>query len=600
NVLGRKAANDVEVAFYIGNPMAGGVKQGNTTIYLPAGSSNSTSFLWTPTQIGSYSIYVWVNYDEAVLEYSYSNNIASSSLEVILVAENGDWVVDTAYTMTSSTFSHQHNIIVEGNGYLVFEGTSVMMLRNATITQIVVRDNGTLVLSGATLNADFGLKIYIFDNGHLSVNSSTIMPNVSLIMDDDSQVYMHGSRIRGAMSAPSTSSVSLVTFNTTFDLAINDFGGDSMAVLTGSTIAGAPPVSPKDNAVIHLYSWIVAQVFDGTGDHPLANVHVEVRSFPSTMYFTGSTDVNGTVFVRALSAIVTSSGPQLYGNYVLNATYWYDGDRYDSSDSPIASVLYISTRALIRSDAYVRMDLPGAKPDIDPPFYVSDLSPLRGSDVTLSTVINNIGVVTGYDIVVRFSDVSASGTVVIKDYVIEVLDPMSSVNVTVTWVAAYPLGQHNLTVTVDPLNEIPELNEDNNVNYTLIEVLGVPDLSVTPADIDVGDEPARGREVIVTAQISNLGDRTASDVTIEFYDSVEGYIGNDTISNIPTGQKREATVSWTPLTAGDRIITVIASMGNTSDEGDLTNNEAEISVNVADYPDLVAMDVGFLVNGVAK
>lgn len=600
NVLGRKAANDVEVAFYIGNPMTGGVKQGNTSIDLPSGGSNSTSFLWTPTQIGSYSIYVWVNYDEAVLEYSYSNNIASSSLEVILVAENGDWVVDTSYTMTSPTFSHQHNIIVEGNGYLVFQGTSVMMLKNATITQIVVRDNGTLVLSGATLNSDFGLKIYIFDNGSLSVSSSTIMPNVSLIMDDDSQVYMHGSRIRGAMSAPSTSSVSLVTFNTTFDQAINDFGGDSVAVLTGSTIAGVPPVSPKDNAVIHLYSWIVAQVFDGTGDHPLANVHVEVRSFPSTMYFTGTTDVNGTVFVQALSAIVTSSGPQLYGNYVLNATYWYDGDRYDSSDSPIASVLYISTRALIRSDAYVRMDLPDAKPDIDPPFYVSDLSPLRGSEVTLSTVINNIGVVTGYDIVIRFSDISASGTVVIKDYVIEVLDPLSSVNVTVTWVAAYPLGQHNLTVTVDPLNEIPELNEDNNVNYTLIEVLGVPDLSVTPADIDVGDEPARGREVIVTAQISNLGDRTASDVTIEFYDSVEGYIGNDTISNIPTGQKKEATVSWTPLTAGDRVITVHASMGNTSDEGDLTNNEAEISVTVADYPDLVAMDVGFLVNGVAK
>lgn len=600
NVLGKKAANGVDVAFYIGNPMAGGVKQGNTSIDLPSGGSNSTSFLWTPTQIGSYSIYVWVNHNGAVIEYSYANNMASSSLEVILVAENGDWVVDTSYTMTSPTFSHQHNIIVEGNGRLTFQGTSVLMLRNETITQIVVRDNGTLILAGAIMNADFGLKIYIFDNGRLFVNSSTMMPNVNLIMDDDSQVFMHGSRVRGVMSAPSTSSVSLVTYNTTFDYAINDFGGNSVAVLTGSTIAGVPPVSPKDNAVIHLYSWIVAQVFDGTGDHPLANVHVEVRAFPATMYFTGMTDENGTVYVRALSAIVTASGPQLSGNYVLNATFWYNGNRYDSSESPIASVLYISTRALIRSDAYVRMDLPDAKPDIDPPFYVSDLSPLRGSEVTLSTVINNIGVVTGYNIVVRFSDVSATGTVIIEDYVVEILDPLSSVNVTVTWVAAYPLGEHNLTVTVDPLNEIPELNENNNVNYTVVEVLGVPDLSVVAADVDVGTEPARGREGIVTALISNLGDRTASNITIEFFDSVEGYIGNDTISNIPTGQKREATVSWTPLTAGDRMITVQVSMGNTSDEGDLTNNEAEVAVTVADYPDLVAMDVGFLVDGVAK
>ncbi len=600
NVLGKKAANGVDVAFYIGNPMAGGKKQGNTSIDLPSGGSNSTSFLWTPTQIGSYSIYVWVNHNGAITEYSYANNMASSSLEVILVAENGDWVVDTTYTMVSPSFSWQHNIIVEGNGHLTLKGTNVMMLINQTITQIVVRDQGTLVLEQATLNADFGLKVYIFDEGRLFVNSSTLLSNVNLIMDDDSQVFMHGSRVRGPMSAPSTSSVSLVAYNTTFDYAINDFGGSSVAELTGSTINGVAPVSPKDGAVIHLYSWIVAQVFDGTGDHPLAGVHVEVRAFPSSMYFTGTTDVNGTVHVRALSAIVTASGPQLSGNYVLNATYWYDGNRYDSSENPIASVLYMSTRALVRSDAYVRMDLPDAKPDIDPPFYVSDLSPLRGSEVNLSTVINNIGVVAAYDIVVRFSDVSATGTVIIKDYVIEVLEPLSSVNVTVTWVAAYPLGEHNLTVTVDPLNEIPELDEDNNVNYTLVEVFGVPDLSVVADDVDVGSEPARGREVIVTAQVSNLGDRTASDITVSFFDSVEGFIGNDTISNIPTGQKREATVSWAPLLAGSRTITVQVSMANASDEGDLTNNEADVTVTVADYPDLIAVDVGFLVNGVSK
>jgi len=599
NVLGKKAAIGAQVAFYIGDPMAGGF-QGNTTIDVASGGNNVTSFLWTPTQIGNYSIYVWVNYDGAIIEYSDLNNIASRSLEVILVAESGDWVVDTEYAMTAPSFSHQHNIIVEGSGHLTFMGTNVLMIENSTITQIVVRGDGVLVLDGATINADFSLKVYLFDNARLYLNSSILLQNVNLIMDDDSQVFMDNSRVRGKMSAPSSSSVNLVAYNSTFDQALSDFGGNSVAVLTAATINGIAPVSPKDNAVVHLYSWIVAEVFDGTGLHPLTGVHVEVNSFPSTPYYTGNTDESGIVLVQALSAIVSSSGPQLFGNYVLNATYWYDGDRYDSSTSPLASVLYQQGRTLVRSDAYVRLDLPDAKPDIDPPFYVSNIQPLRGSEVNLSTVINNIGVVAGYDILIRFSDISSTGTVVIEDYVIDVLAPQSNVTVNVTWIAAYPLGWHNLTVTVDPFDEIPELDEENNVNYTPVEVLGVPDLSVVDADVTIGTEAARGRTVVISALVSNMGDRIANNVSITFIDSVGGIIGVDTISNIPTGLKREATMEWVPGEAGPRTITVQVSMEGSVEEGDLNNNEAEIDVTVADYPDLVAVDVSFLVDGVAK
>jgi len=519
-----------------------------------------------------------------------------------IVTGGSDWVVTGSEIMSAPLFTWQKNIIVEGNGVLTIKGTSVTMSKNVdTITQVVVRDNGLLVLENVVLNADFeNMKVYLFDNGRLFLNSTTLMPNVGLVMDDSSQVFMDEARIRGAMSAPSTSSVSLVAFNTTFDKAITEFGGNSVAVLTGASIAGTPPVSPKDNAVIHLYSWIVAEVFDGTGLHLLSGVKVEVRKFPSTLYFTGTTNENGTVTVQALSAIVSSKGPQLFGSYVLNATYWYGGDRYDSDKKPIASVLYVSTRNLVRDDAYVRMDLPDAKPDIDPPFYASNITPLRGSEVTLSTVINNIGIVTAYDILVRFSDVSSTGTVIIKNYTIDELAPQSNLTVNVTWTAAYPLGQHNLTVTVDPLNAIPELNEDNNVNYTLVEVLGVPDLAVVKEDVTIGSEAARGRTVMISAFIANLGDRTASNITVTFNDSVGGIIKNIPIGDIPTGLKREATMEWVPAEAGARTITVKVSMGGPIAEGDLSNNEAQITVTVADYPDLIAMDVSFMVNGVAK
>ncbi len=84
----------------------------------------------------------------------------------------------------------------------------------------------------------------------------------------------------------------------------------------------------------------------------------------------------------------------------------------------------------------------------------------------------------------------------------------------------------------------------------------MPDLSVVADDVDFGSEPARGREVIVTAQVPTWATGPRATSPSASSTAFEGFIGNDTISNIPTGQKREATVSWTPLLAGSRTITV--------------------------------------------
>jgi len=601
NILGRKAADGANVAFYIGYPSAGKVPENQTTTDVPSGGSSTVSFLWTPKQIGSYSIYVWVNYDRGISEYSYLNNMASRSLEVILEASAHDWVVTTEYTMASPTFIWQHNIIVEDNGHLTFDGTSIFMRENRTsaetiITQIVVRDNGVLVLNKAVLNADFDMKVYLFDNARLYLNGSTLEQNVILIMDDTSQVFMEGSRVKGQMSAPSTASVMLVAFNTTFDRAISDFGGSSVAILTGASIIGVPPVSPKDGAIVYLYSWIVAKVLDGTEEHTLAGVHVEARAFPSTPYFTGTTDQNGTVTVQALSAIVSASGPQLFGTYVLNATYWYEGTRYDSSKSPIVSVIYRPMISLVRSDAPVEMTILGAKPDIDPPFSVSNTTPLRGSVVTLSTTVRNVGVVTAYDIMVRFKD-NTTGWYV--DRVIESLAPQSEIDISVSWTANYPLGNHTLSVMVDPLNKIPELNEDNNFNSTVVTVLGVPDIAIVPADVVIDPSiPERDRSTSITVRISNLGDFTASAFNVSFYDG-DDLIVTVPMSNIPIGQKGVASITWTPTTAGPHSIKVVVDEENAIVEGSKGNNVVEVETNVADYPDLIAIDLNFLINGKA-
>ncbi|MDD1772989.1 MAG: hypothetical protein LUQ09_08740 [Methanomassiliicoccales archaeon] len=600
NLLGRATASGAVVKFYLGDPESGGQLIGTTTLDVLNLGTNMTSLLWTPTQVGSYSIFVTVNEDRAIEEYLYTNNIASDSLEVILIAEDGDWVVTDEYNMTASSLSWQHNIIVEGEGYLTFYGTAVTIRESTTkIIQIMVRDDATLELISASIGADFDLIIYLFDNATLVMSSSSIAASVDIIMDDNSTVHMESSRVRGDLHAPSTSNMTLVAYNSTFDKAISDFGGSSVAILTAATISSTTPVSPKDDAVIYLYSWVIAIVKDGTGENTIAGANVEVRTFPSTWYTAGETDEAGWFTIQALSAIVTAETPGSSGTYILNATYWYEGTAYESDEAVTAQVLYYPSQPLTRSDKYVQLDISSAKPDLDPPFTVSDTTPLRGGEVALSTIISNGGVVSAYNVLIRFTDISSAGTVIIEDYIIEELAANSSVIVNVTWTASYPLGTHNLTITVDPLNAIPELNESNNKNYTLVTVLGVSDLTISASDVSIGsDDPAIDQATTISASVTNLGDFTASAFDVTFYDGT-AVIDTYQISNIPTGEEVEVIVSWTPSTAGDHTITVVLDEDGVVVESSEANNEANITVEVSDYPDLVAVGISYLVEGIA-
>ncbi|MCG7844351.1 MAG: hypothetical protein MIO90_02850 [Methanomassiliicoccales archaeon] len=609
NVLGRKVAINAEVSYYIGNPMTGGHYLGSNFIEVAALGTNVSSFMWTPIQIGTYPIYVVVNEDRTINEYSYANNMASNTMVVILVADTNDWLIDSVWpTIQGASMSWQNNIIVEGEGFLSLTQTTLFMSQISTNlpTQIVVKDNGTLVLDQSTVDSNLVLRIYLFDNATLFVDSSTLRSNVILIMDDTSITYMEGATVMGDLQAPASSSAELVAFNTTFGRAWSYFGGSAVAELTGVSINGVPAVSPKDSAVVTLYSWIVASVYDGTGMHKIPGTHVEARSFiDQILYATGETNDSGVWQFRALSDVITSTGhgSVISGYYQLNATYWFDGERYDSDLNKVAQIPYSPDVPLIRDDAEVRLDVSTALPDIDPPFTVSTNQPLRGGDVTLSTIINNVGVVTGYDILVRFEDNSSTGKVLVEDYLIEELAPLSNVTVSVVWTATYPLGTRTLSVMVDPLDQIPELNETNNYNSTTVNVLGVPDLVVTASDIVVNPQfPARDVEASITVSVRNIGDNAIAAFNVSFYD--EGaLIDISEISNLPTGAVTTVSVTWTPTVPGLRNITVVLDQGYPGNvDGNITesneaNNLALKTVFVRDYPDLLASSVSFMVDG---
>ncbi|MHC1679756.1 MAG: CARDB domain-containing protein [Methanomassiliicoccales archaeon] len=602
NINGRAVAQGAVVRYYLGNPSAGGVLIGSSLINVATGGTNVTSLMWTPVQIGTYPIYVTVNEGRQVEEYDYSNNVASSTLVVILEGSTNDLVVDYTSVIPNNLL-WQTNIIVEGEGHLTLANMQLYLSQISTNKpiQIVVRDNGTLVLDSSVVDSNFVLRIYLFDNGSLILSSSTLRANVVLIIDDNSMAHMEESFVLGDLQAPATSSAELVAINTTFSRAWSYFGGISTAELTGCSINGVPAVSPKDGAVVTLYSWIVASVYDGTGQHKIPGAYVEARSFvDQTVYAVGTTDDSGAWRFRALSDVITASGhgSVVSGYYELNATHWFLGDRYDSDVNKVAQIAYSPDVPLVRSDAAIRLDISSALPDVDPPFFVSNDEPLRGRNVTLSTVINNIGVVTAYDILIRFEDTSSAGKVLVRDYLIEELPALSNVTVSVIWVATYPLGTHNLSVTVDPLGQIPELNEDNNLNYTTVNVLGVPDLIIQTADITVNPtSPIRDKAASISVNVRNIGDNAISAFNVSFYDDGD-LIGKRQINNLPTGQTGVVTQTWTPTSPGTHVLTVEVDEEGIITESNEANNLAAMNVAVRDYPDLVASSVRFTVGGV--
>lgn len=123
------------------------------------------------------------------------------------------------------------------------------------------------------------------------------------------------------------------------------------------------------------------------------------------------------------------------------------------------------------------------------------------------------------------------------------------------------VGEHNLTVMLDPLDRIRELKETDNVVVLPIRITRAeyPDLVVTLDSESL--TPARGEPNELTMRIENRGGKTARSVELTFKAGVtdllihEGAAIDDMIERIEPGQTIELKKSWRPAVPGTiRII----------------------------------------------
>ncbi len=601
NVLGRADARNVSVAFYNGNPHSGGQWLGTTLINVSAGSTNSTSFSFVPTQLGVYDIFVWVNPSQNPTEYTYTNNLASRQILVELTIDESDLIVnaETTFIFTGASFTQRGKIVVEDNGTLIINSASLSIEQNFDNEfGIYVSGNGRIIMSQATLNSNHQVWIYLMDNGRLSLDNSSLFPAVSVSLDNQAQIFAWGSTISYRINAPISSEGVIHAYNTTFLTGLTEFGGNARAYFTSVAI---PSIRPLNGAVVWNYHWIDVYVVDGNNMKlPNATVNLVRYDIGFSLYASKMTDSTGHALFQALSEVInfTTHSPAFLGNYRLNATYLFGGVAYNTETNTSVSLMPYS-EPLQRNDPSVTLSIPSALPDLDPPLTVSNSSPLRGTNATLSTSITNSGVVNAYAVLVRFKDESAI-VPWSKDVTIQAIEPGQTVNVQVMWTASYPLGNHTLSVTIDPENTMRELNKDNNYNSTIVNVRGVAVLSVSDGDVTLSPvSPTTNSSAVIEAVIHNTGDITASLVNVSFTDRLPSgqtvLIGYSVIPFILIGDTEVASMNWAPNWPGTHVLTVTIKWAVANQI--ITNNNQTLSVVVKNYADLTPTSIS-LRNGV--
>ena len=507
----------------------------------------------------------------------------------------------TLYVSGDAPFQVKGNIVVKDKARLII-ASGVLKIINDVPDQfkIDVFDNGSIQIVSGQLTSTNLLHVFLHDNATFSAVNESIVPGfVAVSIDDNSKVTLaEDNFIAANFTAPSTSYGNLTATNVTFLSGLSSFGGHAKAVLAGVSM---PQVTLQDEALVWNYRWLTLNVMDGTMAHGISGAYVGVAWSNGVLYANAKTGASGIATFKLLSDTISPYGvSHLNLNYLVNATFWFHGKSFNSS-GPIAEKYTqivpdaLNGTQIMKADIVSSIFIMGALPELDPPFWASTTNPARGAVVNLTANITNTGVVTAYDVLVRFTDITTGD--VIADSSIASIAPGAHSNITVKWTAVYPVGQHTLNVTVDPFEVIPQLSRANNWNQTNVMVQGVPDLGILPGQISLNPaSPVTNSTVSIRADITNAGDNMDRSVVISFYDVFHGLkilIGNFTLPAIRSGQTGVALMTWQHMLPGDHNITVVIDEKNILLEASKSNNKAGLVVKVLNYPDLVATNVQF-------
>ena len=209
------------------------------------------------------------------------------------------------------------------------------------------------------------------------------------------------------------------------------------------------------------------------------------------------------------------------------------------------------------------------RPDLRPISMVyTPKYPELNQEATISSVIENRGFLdaAGVNISLFVDNVYYSSQII-------ELSSLSQKAINFTWNVQD--GVHNITIKVDPDNNIQESEEDNNEISILMGVS--PDL--IPNSIIYSDL-TENKKSVITAEIQNLGTKDANNTKISIImDNTE--ISSATV-NISASSSVNVTFNWTATAAGIYNLTTAADPENEINETNEENNNLTVQIFVMD------------------
>jgi subtilase family serine protease len=281
-----------------------------------------------------------------------------------------------------------------------------------------------------------------------------------------------------------------------------------------------------------------------------------------------------TVFETALAFIALSESGQVQSQPLQNALNYLTTTQLPNgswNDDPYSSAL------ALRALSYVKPDLSIVPSNI----AVLPSTPAVGSSITVTVTVTNIGLESAGNITVHLLD---NGTTV-GDQTIAAIAPGATGQAVYTIAPLTPTGEHNLTITVDPLNTINEIAKTNNSATARIWASAPADLVVLPEYLTITPAyPKPAENITFSFQIANMGETTATNVAADLYDGNPANggvkLGNATVSSINAGGLGSGTITFNLAAAGSHTLYLIADPLHAITETSVTNNNAQKTVNV--------------------
>jgi predicted amidophosphoribosyltransferase len=558
---GGTAASTFSVDFWDGDP-ASGTLIGSRTLVLGINETKQVNITvtWDQQNSGAHDIYVVADSNDDIDEANEFNNQAS---EVIVVYSSlTDIIVTTDPPLSNSPYNigdenspeplppqHRGYILVEAEGILTLTYTTFTVLQSSDYQfNIIVRNNGTFILEkGSTLLTNGPLmKIYLYDDSTLIVRDSQITSSiVDIVASGNSQIIFEESIIGSQIWADQGSAnVMLDATNSSLTQPFSHFGGLSQATFTNVT---TPSVQLLGSAQLTVYQWLFAYVRDGAGTG-IAGADVNVTNLflgteiPDSPKATGD---EGLALFKVLTDVLTPTTETSTLSFRVLAEYIYDTDTYTGSANATFSSYIDDKQNNIKT---VDIFLNNLKPNL-----VADGTLIQffkgtterftvgvGESITIEATIKNdgtAGTTEETQVLVWFHHVlSPTKSILLGSDIIETpMAPQTGEGVaSITWIPTDEEVALNteIRITVDPTSEVLELQEQDNSDFTTVNIIRPPDLQVSnirfnTANFQNVDNTTESIEVTILATITNLGtERPALGLNVTFYSGFPDFSGD--------------------------------------------------------------------------